>query len=159
MKLKIFDMIYLIALNEGHKNRCQPATKDQKEWYTYDVHENCQIFKTPHPPCPSTSKILPLPWSWTSNFNPLPPTTPTTNSFQMLINQSKENIIQGWLSDPSFRSALVFSINSLVSSGFSLTSFHLAEALLSAFLCIYTLLCAVVEKDDEMSFIYNYLRF
>ena len=33
--------------------------------YTYDVHENCPIFKTPRPhptPCPATSKILPLPW-------------------------------------------------------------------------------------------------
>ena len=30
-------------------------------------------FQDPHPPCPSTSKILPLPWSWTSNFKCSPP--------------------------------------------------------------------------------------
>ena len=27
--------------------------------YTYDVHKNCPIFKTHHPPCPATSKIFP----------------------------------------------------------------------------------------------------
>ena len=26
--------------------------------YTYDVHESCLIFKTPHHLCPSTSKIF-----------------------------------------------------------------------------------------------------
>ena len=64
-----------------------------KGWYTYDVHENCPIFKTPllHPPCPATSKILPTPWPWTSNFkrNPLP--------LQMITKQLKRNVILGWL--------------------------------------------------------------
>ena len=32
--------------------------------YTYDIHENCLIFKTPHP-CASTSKLFPPPWPWT----------------------------------------------------------------------------------------------
>ena len=27
--------------------------------YTYDVHKNGPIFKSPHPPCLATSKILP----------------------------------------------------------------------------------------------------
>ena len=40
----------------------------------------------------------------------LPPSAP---SLQMITNQLKENIIQGWLSSPSFRSDFVFSINSL----------------------------------------------
>ena len=33
----------------------------------------------PTPPCPSMSKILPPPWTWTSHFKhpPLPPTPPT----------------------------------------------------------------------------------
>ena len=36
---------------------------------TYDVHENCSIFKTlSHPPCLATSKILPSPRPWKSNF-------------------------------------------------------------------------------------------
>ena len=50
------------------------------------------------------------------------------------------------LSGPSFRSAFVFSIDSLIFSGFPLTSFHLAEASLSAFWLPYTVVCAVVQK-------------
>ena len=63
------------------------------------------------------------------------------------------------LSGPSFRSVFVFSINSLIFSGFSLTSFHLAEASLSAFSWLYTLRCAVVRKSHGVSFIYNYSYF
>ena len=59
------------------------------------------------------------------------------------------------LSGPSFRSAFVFSINSLVLSGFPLASFYLAEASLSRFSWIYALVCTVVKKYHEMSFIYN----
>ena len=43
------------------------------------------------------------------------------------------------LPDPSFRSAFVFSINSLILSGFPLTSFHLAEVSLSDFSWLYIL--------------------
>ena len=63
------------------------------------------------------------------------------------------------LSHHSFRSAFVFSINSLILSGFPLISFHLAEASLSAIFWLYTLVCAVVRKYHEMSFIYNYSLF
>ena len=43
-------------------------------------------------------------------------------------------------SDPSFSSAFIFGINLLILSGFPLTSFHLTEASLSAFLwLVYTL--------------------
>ena len=59
-------------------------------WYTYKVHENCPIFKAHYHLCPSTSKILPLPWPRTSNFKWSPP-------LQIITNQLKENIIQGWL--------------------------------------------------------------
>ena len=59
------------------------------------------------------------------------------------------------LSGPSFRSAFVFSINSL----FPLTSFHLVEPSLSAFSWLYTVVCAGVQKYHEMSFIYNYSHF
>ena len=55
------------------------------------------------------------------------------------------------LSRPSFRSAFIFSINALILCDLSLTSFHLAEASLSAF---YTLVCAVAQKYYEMFFIY-----
>ena len=63
------------------------------------------------------------------------------------------------LSGLSFRSAFVFSINSLILSGFPLTSFHIAEVSLSAFLSLYTHMCAVVQKYHEMSFIYKYSHF
>ena len=63
------------------------------------------------------------------------------------------------LSGPSFRWAFVFGINPLILSGFPLTSFHLAEASLSAFSWLYTLECAVVRKYHEMYFIYNYSHF
>ena len=43
-------------------------------------------------PCPSTSKILPPPWPWMSNFK-------WTPSLQVIISQLKENIIQEWLLD------------------------------------------------------------
>ena len=46
-------------------------------------------WKTPTP-CPSTSEILLHPRSWTSNFNQTPP-------LQMITNQLKENMTQGWL--------------------------------------------------------------
>ena len=101
---------------------------------TYDVHESCPIFKTSHSPRPSTSNILLHTWPWTSNFKWTSPP-----SLQMITNQLKENIIQGWLfilSFPFFRSAFFFSINSLILSGFPLTFSHLAEASLSAFSCL-----------------------
>ena len=60
---------------------------------------------------------------------------------------------------PSFSSAFVFNISSLILSEFPLTSFHLAEASRSAFLWLYTFVCAVVQKYLEMSFIYNYSYF
>ena len=57
-----------------------------------------------------------------------------------------------------FYSSFIFSINSLILSGIPLTSFHLAEASISTFLWLYTLVCAVVQKY-QMSFLYNYSHF
>ena len=50
------------------------------------------------------------------------------------------------LPGPSLSSAFVFSINSLIFPGFPLTSFHLAEASVYAFLWLYILVCAVAKK-------------
>ena len=92
-----------------------------------------------------------------------PLTRPISGRIPPSLNdtQLKENIIQEWLMlwGPSFRSAFFLSINPLILSGFPLTSFHLAEASLSAFSWLYTLVCAVVQKYHEMSFIYNYSHF
>ena len=88
-------------------------------------------------------------------FQPTPPSPP----LQMINNQLKENITQGWLcmlSGPCSRSAFVFNINSLILSGFPLTYFHLAEAGLCTFSWLYALACVVVQKYHEMSFIYNH---
>ena len=51
------------------------------------------------------------------------------------------------------------SINSLILSGFLLTSFHLVKASLSAFLWLSAIVCAVSQKYNEMSFISNYSHF
>ena len=53
-------------------------------------------------------------------------------------------------------SAFIFSINLLISSSFHLTFLHLAEASLSAFSWLYTLVCEVVQKYHEMYFTYNH---
>ena len=62
----------------------------------------------------------------------------------------KENINKRWhyymLSGPTFRSAFVFTINSLALSGFPLTSYHLAEAWLSAFSWLCTLVLQLSEN-------------
>ena len=68
-------------------------------WYTYGVHGNCPVSKTPCPSYPSTSKILPASWPWTSNFKwtpSLPPILPAP-LLQMITNQLKLRIIQGLL--------------------------------------------------------------
>ena len=63
------------------------------------------------------------------------------------------------LSSSSLRSAYVFSINSVILSGFPLTSFHLGEVSISTFLWLYTLECAVVQKYHQFFFIDNYSYF
>ena len=62
--------------------------------YTYDVHENCPIFKTPHHPCPV--QLRP------KFFHTLDLGCPLSNEFplpllQMITNQLKGNVILGWL--------------------------------------------------------------
>ena len=111
-----------------------------------------------HPPCLPTSKILP----------PLDLGRPISNKpFQMITNQLKVNIIQGWLlyvirSGLSFRSAFVFNINSLIFSGFRLTFFAFiwsksrqswTEPALCTFSWHYILVCEVVQKYHEMLFL------
>ena len=82
---------------------------------------------------------------------------------QMIINQLKENIIQGWLLyviRSFLQLAFVSSINSLILSGFLLTSFHLAEPSLSPFSWLYGLVSANVQKYHEMNtHLYMYAHF
>ena len=100
------------------------------------------------PPIPLTHlrlKFLPPSWPWDVHSSP--------NNNESIKRKSNDGCYM--LSSLFFRSTLVFSINSLILSGFPLTSFHLAEASLSAFFWLYTLVCAVVHKYHEMSFINN----
>ena len=43
-----------------------------KGQYTYDVHENCLIFMTPHPPLSIYVQNFSTPWHWTSRFKRTP---------------------------------------------------------------------------------------
>ena len=84
------------------------------------------IFKTPHFPCPATSKIHPPPWPLTSNFKQTPP--PSPNDTQSIkIKHNPRMAIISYQVFPSGRLPFSVSINSLILSGFPLTSFHLAE--------------------------------
>ena len=63
------------------------------------------------------------------------------------------------LSGPSFRSAFVLSIKLINLDWLSFDFFHLADASLSDLSWLYTLVCAVFQKYNEMFFIYNYSHF
>ena len=94
------------------------------------VHLRVKFFHSPDLRRPVSSEIL----------------TDAANHDQ--LNQLiKKNIIQWGLLYVirSFRSAFAFSINSLILSGFPLTSYHLAEPSLSAFSWLYALVCAVLR--------------
>ena len=133
----------------------------------HDVHENRLIFKTPHRPCSTTSKILPTPWLWTSNFRRTPPLSlflSLSLSLQMITNQLKEKIIQGWLLhvirtflQVGFR--FQYQPINLVWLSFDFFSFSWSLTIISPSSWLYTLACAVVQKYQEMSFIYNYSHF
>ena len=70
-----------------------------KGQYTYDVHENCLIFMTPHPPlCPSTSKTFPPLDIGRPDLNePPPPSSPTlsnklwNNNRTVYLNERNQN--------------------------------------------------------------------
>ena len=68
--------------------------------YTYDVHENCLIFKTPQPPVHVRPKFFHLPRPWTSNFEQLPPPTHTlsnklwNNNLTVHVNKRNQNKIK-----------------------------------------------------------------
>ena len=104
------------------------------------------IFQDPHLLCPSTSKILP---------------PPLINSLQMITNHLKENIIQGWLLyvirtflQVGFRCQ--YQTINLVWLFFDFFSFSWSHTFISPSSWLYTLVCAVVKKYQEMSFVYNY---
>ena len=114
-----------------------------------------RLFSFQDPPTPlsiyvqNSSIPLTLDVQFQTNRPPPPPND----------NQSVKRKHNHMLSGPSFKLAFVFSINSLILPGFPLTSLHLAEASLTTFLWVYTLVCAVVQKYNKISFIYSYSYF
>ena len=111
-----------------------------------------QFLRPLHLLCPITSKTLPLPWPWTSNFKWI-------SLLQMITNQLKENIIQRWLLYVIrlfFQVGFPFQYQLFNLVRFTLTSCHLTEASLSAFVwLVYILVWAIVWKYQKMFFICN----
>ena len=83
---------------------------------------------------------------------------PSCSNDNQSIKRKRNPRMTIMLPDPSFRSAFVFSINSLILPGFPLTSLHLTEASLSAFLWLYTVVCALAQKI-LLNVVYNYSHF
>ena len=101
-------------------------------------------FSRPPPPllllCPSASKILPLPWPWTSNFKW------TLLPLQMITSQLKENIIQGWIlyvirSILQIGFRFQYQLISLVSLSFNFFSFSWSLSI-CFFVALYSCACS-----------------
>ena len=123
---------------------------------THDIHENCPIFKTPFftqfsPPLSIYVQNYLTPLTLDIQFQMNIPLPSPNNNQPIKRKQSKDQYYM--LSGPSFRLLFVFSINSLIFPGFPLTSFHLAEASLSAVLWLYTLVCSVVNCVQLFTFL------
>ena len=110
-----------------------------------------------YPPCPSTSKILPSPWPWTSNIQ-----FQTNSPLQMITNQLKESIIWRWL---------LYVIRSFLQVGFrcqyqlincvwlSFDFFSFSWSLtICFFVALYSFVCSF-PKISRNFFIYNYSHF
>ena len=106
-------------------------------------------FSRPSPPCPSTFNIFPSPWPCMFNFKR--PPSPNINQ-SIKRKQSKDDYYM--LSGPSFRLAFVFSINSLILSGFPMIYLPLAEASLAAFFAVlYYCVCSCSKISQNVLFI------
>ena len=125
-------------------------------WYTYDVHEIVQFSRPPTTLVHQRPKFFhPLSLTLDVQFQTNPPPSSNDNQSVKRKNNPRMKIM---IPSPSFRSAFVFRINSLILPGFPLAFFHLAEASLSAFLWLYTFVCAVAQKLLRNVF-YNYSHF
>ena len=119
-----------------------------------------QFSRPPPPPtCPSTYKILPLSWPGrpiSSNPRSSPPPPNDNQSMKRKHNPRMTSICYYVLHSGQ----LLYSVSTIINLvWFALTSFHLTEVSLSAFLCIFVAGCAVVQKYQEMLFIFNYSHF
>ena len=126
------------------------------------------IFQDPQPCLFICVQNSSTPWPCRSSFRQRttrpPPPPPPLLSLQMITNQLKESIIQGWLLyiirtflQVSFRFQYQSII--LVWLSFDFFSFSWSVTIISSSSWSYTLVCAVVQKYQEVSFIYNYSHF
>ena len=112
------------------------------KFFRDDTHTmSMKIFKFSRHPTLLSIYVLnsSTPWPWTSNLKLTTPPSPNNNQSIKRKHNPRMTII-------------------CYQVGFPLTSFHLAKAS-SAFLWLYALVCAVVKKYYEISFIYNYSHF
>ena len=114
-------------------------------------------FQVPPPPCQFTSKIFPLPWSWTSNFKWTHP------PLQMKTNRLKENIIEGWLlcvigSFLQIGFRFHYQLINLVWLSFDFFSFS-CSLTFCFFVDLYSCVCSCPKISRNVSFIYNYSHF
>ena len=127
--------------------------KDDIRDDTHDVYGNCSIF---WPPCPSTSKIFPRPWPWTSNFKRTP-------SFHLITNQLKENVIKGWLLDvirSFFQGSFLFQYQ-LINLAWIFFGFDFIHLLKPHYLLFrgFILLCVQLSKNITKCFFYYHSSF
>ena len=107
-----------------------------------------QFSRPVHPTFPSTFKILPPSWPWTSNFKRTP--LPLPLKIIIIINHLKENIIQGWLLDVIMSILYVefrfqYQLINLVWPSFDLFSF--SWSLTICFLVALCSLCVQLSKN------------
>ena len=114
------------------------------------IHIRCQCklsnFQDPPPPLSIYVQSSSTPLTLDAQFQRNPP-------LQMIANQFKENIIPRWLSYV-FRSFLQvgfhFQYQLINFVWVSVTSLRLIEALLSAFLWLYTLVCSCTKISQNV---------
>ena len=102
-----------------------------KGWYTYDVYENCSIFRTPYP----LVHLRPKSFHTLGLGHPISNEPPPT--FQMITNQFKKSIIQGWL---------LYAIRSFFQVGFRFQYKLINRVWLPGFILLSVQLCKSIPK-------------
>ena len=108
-------------------------------------------FQYPPPPCLATSKIFPPSWPWMPNFKQTAP------SLQMIINDLKENIIQGWLlyvirSFFWFGSSFQYQLINVVLLSFDFFSFSWS-LIICFFVALYSYVCRCPKISQNVFYL------
>ena len=121
-------------------------------------------FQDPLPPCPSTSNFIPPPRPWTFKFKHTPPPSPLIPPppLQMITNQLKENIIQGWLSDiiRSFLRVGSHFQHQLINFVWFSDFFSFSGSLIICFLlALYSYVCCCPKISQNVFYLWLWLFF